>query len=105
MELSNLEEVPGKKILEHYGIVMGNTIRAKNFIKDFGAGLKGMIGGELNSYTELMSESRREAAHRMMTQAHELGANAIVNIRFATSTITTGAAEILAYGTAVKVED
>lgn len=105
MLLSNIEEIPGKTILEHYGIVSGSTVRAKNVGRDFAAGLKNIVGGELKGYTQLLSESRNQAIERMKQQAEELGANAIVNVRFSTSSITQGASEIFAYGTAVKVED
>ena len=104
MILTTLEGVPGKQIVEHYGLVQGNTIRAKNVGKDILAGFKNLVGGELTAYTELLQESRQEATDRMVLQARQLGANAVVNIRFATSSITAGAAELYAYGTAVRVE-
>jgi uncharacterized protein YbjQ (UPF0145 family) len=104
MILTNIETVPGKTIVEHYGLVQGSTIRAKNVGKDLMAGLKNLVGGELKGYTELLLESRAEATERMVAQATELGANAIVNVRFATSSVAQGAAELLAYGTAVRVE-
>lgn len=104
MILTNIESVPGKKIIEHYGLVCGSTIRAKNAFKDFGAGFKNIFGGELKSYTELMEESRAQAIERMIQQAQQLGANAIVNVRFSTSNIAQGAAELYVYGTAVKTE-
>jgi uncharacterized protein YbjQ (UPF0145 family) len=96
--------VPGKRIVEHYGLVQGSTIRAKHLGRDFMASLKNIVGGELKGYTELLVESRQQAMERMTAQATELGANAIVNVRFATSSVAQGAAEILCYGTAVKVE-
>jgi len=96
--------VPGKRIAEHYGLVSGSTVRAKNVLKDMGAGLKNIVGGELKSYTELLEEARSEAMQRMIKQAEQLGANAIVNVRFATSNITQGASELYVYGTAVKIE-
>lgn len=102
--LTNLESVPGKSITEHYGVVQGSTIRAKHIGRDIAAGFKNMFGGELKGYTDLLRESREEAATRMVAQARELGANAVINIRFATSSVAQGAAEILAYGTAVRVE-
>jgi len=101
--LTNLESVPGKKIVEHYGLVQGSTIRAKHFGRDFMAGLKNIVGGELKGYTELLMESRKQATDRMIAQANEFGANAVVNVRYATSSIAQGAAEIFCYGTAVKV--
>lgn len=104
MILTNIESVPGMKITGHCGMVSGSTVRAKNFVKDFGAGLKNIVGGELKSYTELLEEARREAIDRMTQQAQKLGANAIINVRLATSAITAGAAEVYAYGTAVKVQ-
>lgn len=102
--LTNIDRVPGREIIEHYGLVAGSTIRAKHFGKDFMAGLRNMIGGELTSYTELLNESRHEATERMIIQAKKMGANAIINIRFSTSSVAQGAAEIYVYGTAVKVE-
>jgi uncharacterized protein YbjQ (UPF0145 family) len=104
MILTTLEGVPGKTIVEHYGIVQGSTIRAKHIGKDIMASFKNLIGGELKGYTELLQEARAEAMERMQQQATELGANAILNIRFATSSVAEGAAELFAYGTAVKVE-
>ena len=104
MILTNIESVPGMNITAQYGLVAGSTVRAKNAIKDFGAGLKNMVGGELKSYTELLSEARKEAIARMEQQAFRMGANAVINVRFATPSITVGAAEVYAYGTAVKVE-
>ena len=102
--LSNIESVPGKRIVEFYGVVTGNTVRAKHLGRDIMAGLKNIVGGELVGYTELLQESRREATDRMVQQAESMGANAIVNVRFATSSITQGAAELFAYGTGVRVE-
>lgn len=104
MLLSNLELVPGRRVTKHLGLVQGSTVRAKHVGKDFFAGLKNIIGGELKAYTELLMESREEAVARMVKQAEAAGANAVLNVRFATSSITQGAAEILAYGTAVTLE-
>ena len=104
MLLTNLEQVPGKKIVQHFGLVQGNTIRAKHVGKDFLAGLKNIFGGELGAYTELLAESRQEATERMIQQAQSMGANAIVNVRYSTSSVAQGAAELYAYGTAVKIE-
>lgn len=104
MILTNIETVPGMNIVAQYGLVTGSTVRAKNAIKDIGAGLKNMVGGELKSYTELLTEARKEAIARMQEQAVRMGANAVVNVRLATSSVTVGAAEVYAYGTAVKVE-
>ena len=103
MILTNIESVPGMNIISQFGLVSGSTVRAKNAIKDFGAGLKNMVGGELKSYTELLIEARKEATERMKAQAQRMGANAVVNVRFATSAVTVGAAEVYIYGTAVKV--
>lgn len=103
MILTNTEEVPGKVIQEMYGIVSGSTIRAKHIGRDMMAGLKNIFGGELKGYTELLEESRAEAMERMVAQAKSLGANAVLNIRFSTSSIAAGAAEIYVYGTAVKL--
>ncbi len=103
MLLTNLEQVPGKKIVQHFGLVQGNTIRAKHVGKDFLAGLKNIFGGELGAYTELLAESRKEATDRMIAQAKSMGADAIVNVRYSTSSVAQGAAELYAYGTAVKL--
>lgn len=102
--LSNTETVPGKRIVEFYGVVTGNTVRAKHLGRDIMAGLKNIVGGELVGYTELLQESRNEATDRMVEQARSMGANAVVNVRFATSSIAQGAAELFAYGTGVRVE-
>ena len=104
MILTNIEIVPGHQIVQHFGLVQGSTIRAKHFGRDFAAGLKNIVGGELKGYTELLQESRAEATQRMIAQARELGANAVVNVRFTTSSVAQGASEILAYGTAVRIE-
>lgn len=104
MILTTLENVPGMKIVEHYGIVAGNTVRAKHIGRDIAASLKNIVGGELKGYTELLKESRDESAKRMIEQAKKIGANAVVCVRFSTSSITQGAAELYVYGTAVRVE-
>ena len=104
LTLSSTETVPGRKIVEFYGVVTGNTVRAKHIGRDFMAGLKNIVGGELKGYTELLQDSRNEATERMIEQAESMGANAVVNVRFATSSIAQGAAELFAYGTAVRVE-
>ncbi len=103
MNLSNIESIPGKTITEHYGIVSGSTVRAKHAGRDIMASFKNIFGGELKGYTELLSESRDEAINRMKEQAKSLGANAIVNVRFSTSSVAAGAAELYVYGTAVRV--
>ncbi len=101
--LSNLETVPGRQIIEHYGLVSGSTVRAKHVGRDIAASLKNLVGGELRGYTELLQEARKEATDRMAAQARALGANAVVNVRYSTSSVAQGAAEIYAYGTAVKL--
>ena len=104
MLLTNTEEIPGKKIVGFYGVVSGSTVRAKHVGKDMMAGIKNIFGGELKGYTELLQETRDEAIERMKSQAQQMGANAIVNVRFSTSSVAAGAAEIYVYGTAVSVE-
>ncbi len=103
MLLTNLESIPNRRVVEHYGLVTGSSIRAKHVGRDFMAGLKNIVGGELRGYTELINESRQQAIERMTQQAESLGANAIINVRFSTSAIMAGAAELFAYGTAVKL--
>jgi uncharacterized protein YbjQ (UPF0145 family) len=103
MIIVNTKTVPGYEISELCGLVQGNTIRAKHVGRDIAASLKNIVGGELKGYTELLTEARREAVERMMAQAQQLRADAIVNVRFSTSSITQGAAELYAYGTAVKL--
>ena len=105
MILTNIESVPGRRIREHYGLVSGSTVRAKHIGRDFMAGLKNLVGGELQGYTELLGDARQQATERMVAQAQELGANAVINVRFSTSSIAQGAAEIYVYGTAVRLED
>ncbi len=105
MIIVNTETVAGYDIVEVKGMVQGNTVRAKHAGRDIAAGLKNLVGGEIKGYTELMTESRREAMERMMAQAEQLGANAVVNVRFSTSAITAGAAELYAYGTAVVLAE
>lgn len=97
-------EIPGKKVAEILGVVKGNTIRARHVGRDIAAGFKNIVGGEIKSYTEMTEKARDEAFNRMINQAVDLGADAIINIRFATSMVMTGAAEMLAYGTAVKLK-
>lgn len=104
MVLTNLETVPGKRIAEHFGLVAGSTVRAKHVGRDIMAGLKNIVGGELKGYTELLNDSRRQAVERMVAIAKKKGANAIVNIRFSTSSVAQGASELYVYGTAVRVE-
>ena len=104
MILSNTETVPGKQITRFFGVVSGSTVRAKHIGKDIMAGFKNIVGGELKAYTELIAEARQDAIGRMVREAESLGANAVVNIRFSTSSVAQGAAELFAYGTAVVVE-
>lgn len=104
MLISNIEIIPGKKITQHLGMVQGNTVRAKHAGRDLMAGLKNIFGGELKGYTELLTEAREEAMDRMKQQAEAVGANAVINVRFSTSSVTAGAAELFAYGTAVILE-
>jgi uncharacterized protein YbjQ (UPF0145 family) len=103
MIVVNTETIAGYQVVEVKGIVQGNTVRAKHVGRDIAASLKNIVGGELRGYTELLTESRREAMERMLMQAQQLGANAVVNVRFSTSSVTAGAAELYAYGTAVVV--
>jgi len=103
MFITNTEEIPGKTILDCHGVVSGSTVRAKHVGRDLMAGLKNIVGGELKGYTELLIEAREEAFSRMKDQAKQLGANAIVNVRFSTSSVASGASEIYIYGTAVTV--
>ncbi len=104
MLVTNLEIVPGKRVGKHLGLVQGSTVRSKHVGKDIMAGLKNIVGGELKGYTDLLKEARDEATQRMVKQAETVGANAVLNVRYSTSSITQGAAEMLAYGTAVFLE-
>jgi uncharacterized protein YbjQ (UPF0145 family) len=99
----NTESIPGKEIVEVLGLVRGNVIQAKHLGKDIAAGFRTIVGGEIKEYTEMMSEAREIALKRMTEKAEELGADAVVNLRFMTSMVMTSAAEILAYGTAVRL--
>ena len=105
MLISNLEIVPGKRIKQHLGLVQGSSVRAKHVGRDIMASLKNIFGGELRGYTELLQESRQQAMDRMVEQARAVGANAVLNVRFSTSSVTAGAAELFAYGTAVELEE
>ncbi|MGD2247308.1 MAG: YbjQ family protein [Candidatus Methanofastidiosia archaeon] len=104
MIVVNTETVPGRKVVELLGMVRGNTIRAKHLGKDIMAGLRNIVGGELSEYTEMISEAREEALNRMISDAEKLRADAIINVRFTTSQVASGAAEILVYGTAVRLD-
>jgi len=105
MLVSNLELLPGKVIQKHLGLVQGSSVRSKHVGRDIAASLKNFFGGELKGYTELLSDSRDEATERMEQQAIALGANAVLNVRYSTSSIAAGAAEIFVYGTAVVLTD
>ena len=99
--LSTLESVPGHTVTKHLGLVQGSSVRAKHLGRDIMAGFKNMVGGELKGYTELLQETRDEALERMQREAEAIGANAVLNVRLATSSVTAGAAEVFAYGSAV----
>jgi uncharacterized protein YbjQ (UPF0145 family) len=105
MLITNIEVIPTMTVVKHLGLVQGSTVRAKHAGKDIMAGLKNVFGGELVSYTELLQESREQAVSRMSEQAAAVGANAVINVRFSTSAIAAGASEILAYGTAVILQE
>jgi len=104
MIVVNTDFVPGREVAEVLGLVKANTIRAKHIGKDIMAGLRNIVGGELSEYTEMLSESREEALQRMIKQAEKLGADAVINVRFMTSSVAQGAAEMLVYGTAVRLK-
>ncbi|MFH0711814.1 MAG: YbjQ family protein [archaeon] len=97
-------EIPGRQIIKILGVAKGNTIRARHVGRDIAAGFKNLVGGEIKSYTEMTTQAREEAFNRMVNDAISMGADAIVGIRYSTSMIMTGAAEMLAYGTAVKLK-
>ena len=101
MLVSNLELLPGRLIEQHLGLVQGSSVRSKHVGRDIAASIKNIFGGELKGYTELLSDSREEATERMIEQAKALGANGVLNVRYSTSSIASGAAEIFVYGTAV----
>jgi uncharacterized protein YbjQ (UPF0145 family) len=102
--VSNIEIIPGKRITKHLGMVQGNTVRTKHLGRDIMAGLKNIVGGELVGYTELLNDARQEATDRMIEQAKDIGANAVLNVRFSTSSVSAGAAELFVYGTAVVID-
>jgi uncharacterized protein YbjQ (UPF0145 family) len=104
MLVTNIEIIPGKKVVKHLGLVQGSSVRAKHVGRDIMASLKNIFGGELKGYTELLQESREEAVNRMIEQARAVGANAVLNVRFSTSSVAAGAAELFAYGTAVVMD-
>ncbi len=101
----NTDFIPGQEITEALGVVRGSTIRARNIGRDIFAGLKNLIGGEIKEYTKLMADAREEALSRMRKDAENLGADAVINIRFTTSMVMAATSEILAYGTAVKIRE
>jgi uncharacterized protein YbjQ (UPF0145 family) len=101
--MNTLDYIPGYEIVEDLGIVRANVVRAKHIGKDFVAGLKNVVGGEIKEYTDMLSESREIALKRMENKAEEIGADAVINVRFMTSAIMGGAAELMAYGTAVRI--
>ncbi len=104
MKLVSIETIPGKKI-EALGIVKGTVVQTKNFGKDLMAGFKTLVGGEVKGYTEMLNEARQIATKRMVDEAEELGADAVVAVRYGSSQVMQGAAEVIAYGTAVKILD
>ncbi len=105
MIITTTDNIPGKRIVRTLGLVRGNTIRARHIGRDIMAVLRNLVGGEVTDYTKMMAEAREQALDRMIAEARSLGANAVVGVRFATSFVMQGAAELLAYGTAVVVED
>jgi len=104
MIVVNTETVPGHQVVEALGVVRGSTIRAKHIGRDIMAALRNIVGGEVKEYTEMLTETRNESVYRMKQEARALGADAVVNLRFTTSQVMSGAAELLAYGTAVKIK-
>ena len=104
MIISNTDKIPGKEVGEILGLVRGNTVQAKVFYKDIAAGFRNFVGGEVKEYTKMLSEAREIALKRMEQKAEKLGADAVINVRFMTSAIMASAAEILCYGTAVKLK-
>ena len=105
MKLVNIDYIPGEEIVEALGIVKGQVVQSKNIGRDFMAGMKTIVGGEIASYTEMIADARKIATKRMVDEAKNLGADAIINIRYGSSTVMSGAAEIIAYGTAVKLKN
>ena len=103
MLILNIDHIPGKAV-EAIGLVKGSIVQSKNFGKDFMAGMKTLVGGEITSYTEMLNEARKIATKRMVDEADALGADAVINIRYGSSAVMQGAAEVIAYGTAVKLK-
>jgi len=105
MLITTMNELPNTRIIEILGVVRGNTVRARHLGNDILASFRGVVGGEIKEYTKLLAEAREQSQDRMISQAKQLGANAIIGIRFTTSTVAQGSAEILVYGTAVKIAE
>jgi len=105
MLISNLEILPDYRVVRHLGLVQGSSVRSKHVGRDIMATFKNIFGGELRGYTELLQESREEATERLLEQAQKMGANAVLNVRYSTSSIAAGAAEIFVYGTAVEIAE
>ncbi|MBU0982345.1 MAG: YbjQ family protein [candidate division Zixibacteria bacterium] len=105
MIITTTETVPGKRVVKVLGLVRGNTIRARHVGRDIAAAFRNLVGGEISDYTKMIAESREQSLDRMVDEAKELGANAVIMVRFSTSSMMQGAAELLAYGTAVVIED
>ena len=105
MKLVNIDYIPGYEIKEALGVVKGQVVESKNIGKDFMAGMKTIVGGEISSYTEMIATARQIATKRMVDDAENLGADAIINIRYGSSSVMNGAAEIIVYGTAVKIKE
>lgn len=105
MIISTTETLPGYRVVKVFGLVRGNTVRARHLGRDISAAFKTLVGGEIQEYTKLMAEAREQAIDRMVEEAERLGANAVLGVRFTTSSVMQGAAEILVYGTAVLVEE
>lgn len=104
MLLASIDSIPGKNIKEVLGVVKGEIVQSKNVGRDFMAGMKTIVGGEVKSYTDMIREARQMATNRMIEEAEKLGADAIVGVRYGSSSVMQGAAEIIAYGTAVKIK-
>ena len=104
MLITSTDFIPGREIVEVLDIARGSTVRARNLGRDIFAGLKNLVGGEIQEYTRLMADAREQAIDRMIADGEELGADAIVNVRFTTAAVMQGASEILAYGTAVRLK-
>ncbi len=105
MKLVNIDYIPGYEIKKALGVVKGQVVQSKNIGKDFMAGMKTIVGGEISSYTEMIATARQIATKRMVDDAENLGADAIINIRYGSSSVMNGAAEIIVYGTAVKIKE